>query len=227
MDQFLHFVRASVEQHTHVLLFATIFLEQIGLPVPAYPSLIVAGALSATGIAAGFPCQVLGMAVCASLAADMVWYWLGLRFGGTLTRRVCHLAMSPEACVTRSAAFYDRYGPRMLLIAKFLPGAGAMSTLLAGTNGTSLRRFMAYDAMGSLLWAGSALALGYSFHDSVSRAIALLKPFAYLVVGAVFLIALLFMAARWRSWRAGRATLERGPSRNVLVFLQAQPDDDA
>src|SRR5690606_6654238 len=101
--------------------------------VPAYPSLIVAGAAPAARVAAGFLCQVLGMAVCACLAADLVWYWMGRRFGGTLTRRVCHLAMSPEACVTRSAAFYDRYGPRMLLIAKFLPGAGAMSTLLAGT----------------------------------------------------------------------------------------------
>ncbi|NGM86743.1 DedA family protein [Parapusillimonas sp. SGNA-6] len=227
MDYFLDFVRTGFEQHTHVLLFATIFLEQIGLPVPAYPSLIVAGALSATGIAAGFPCQVLGMAVCACLAADMVWYWLGLRFGSTLTRRVCHLAMSPEACVTRSAAFYNRYGPRMLLIAKFLPGAGAMSTLLAGTNGTSLRRFMAYDAMGSLLWAGSALALGYTFHDTVSRVMKCLAPFTYIAVGAAVLIAFLLMAARWRSWHAARTATTRMPSRNVLVLWQAQPDDEA
>lgn len=215
MDYFLDFIRVNFEQHTHVLSFATVFLEQIGLPVPAYPSLIVAGALPSSNVAAGFLSQVLGMAVCACLAADMVWYWIGRRFGSTLTSSVCRLAMSPEACVTRSAAFYNRYGPRMLLIAKFLPGAGAMSTLLAGTNGTSLRRFMAYDAMGSLIWAGSALALGYAFHDTVSRAIERLAPFAYLVVGAVFLIAFLLIAARWCRWQATRAAIKPVPSTRV------------
>jgi len=224
MDHLLHLARETFEQHTELLLFATVFLEQIGVPVPAYPSLIVAGALPATMAAAGFLCQMLGMTVLTCLTADMVWYWMGRRFGSTLTRRICHLSMSPEVCVMRSTSFYQKYGLRALLIAKFLPGAGAMTTLLAGTNRTSLHKFIAYDAMGSTIWAASALALGYIFQDTVSKTIAFLTPFAYLGVVAIILIILAYIAARWQGWHGARAPIKLAPLSAISLLRQVGAD---
>ncbi|NYT85292.1 DedA family protein [Pollutimonas harenae] len=226
MDHLLHLAREIFEQHTELLLFATVFLEQIGLPVPAYPSLIVAGALPATMAGAGFLCQMLGMAVLACLTADMVWYWMGRRFGSALTRRICHLSMSPDECVMRSTSFNQKYGLSALLIAKFLPGAGAMTTLLAGTNRTSLRKFIAYDAIGSIIWAGSALALGYTFQDTVLKAIAFLAPFACLGVAAMIFIILVYIAARWQVRHGARTPIKLAPLSAISLLQQVRVDEE-
>lgn len=226
MDHLLHLVREAFEQHTELLLFATVFLEQIGLPVPAYPSLIVAGSLPATTAGAGFLCQMLGMAVLACLTADMAWYWMGRRFGSTLIRRICHLSISPEVYVMRSASFYQKYGLSVLLIAKFLPGAGAMTTLLAGAHRTSLRKFIVYDAMGSIIWAGSALALGYTFQDSVLKTIAFLVPFAYLGVAAVIFIVLAFIAARWQSRHGARSPIKLATLSAISIQRNLRAEDE-
>lgn len=227
MDHLLHLVQEAFEQHTELLLFATVFLEQIGLPVPAYPSLIVASALPGTMAGSGFLCQMLGMAVFACLTADMVWYWLGRQFGNRLTRRICHLYMSPEVCVTRSTSFYQKYGLSALLIAKFVPGAGAMTTLLAGTNRTSLRKFIAYDAMGSTIWAGSALALGNTFQETVSKTMALLTPFAYLGVAAVIFIVIAYTAARWQGQHGVRAPIKLAPINALSILRQVEVEEES
>ncbi|HWK69841.1 MAG TPA: DedA family protein [Burkholderiaceae bacterium] len=226
MDYLLHLVRVAFEEHTELLLFATVFLEQIGLPMPAYPSLIVAGSLPATLADAALLCEIFGMAVLACLSADLVWYWMGRRFGSTLTRRICHLSMSPEVCVMRSAGFYRKHGLNTLLIAKFLPGAGAMTTLLAGANRTSLRKFLAYDVMGSMIWAGSALALGYIFQDTVSQALALLTRFAYLGAIAMIFIVLAYIAARWQSRHRAAPLIKLAPLSTISMLRQTVADEE-
>ncbi|MCC2597774.1 DedA family protein [Pusillimonas sp. MFBS29] len=226
MDYLLHLVRVTFEQHTELLLSVTVFLEQVGLPMPAYPSLIVAGSLPATMAGAASLCGMLGMAVLACLLADLVWYWMGRRFGSILTRRICHLSMSPEVCVMRSASFYQKHGLNALLVAKFLPGAGIMTTLLAGMNRTSLRKFLVYDAMGSMIWAGSALVLGYIFQDTVSQALALLPPFAYLGVIAMILIVLTYLAARWQSRHRTTPLIKLAPLSTISILQQASADEE-
>lgn len=210
---------AFLDQHRQLLLFATVFLEQIGLPVPAYPSLVVAGAIPSTIEGAGSFGKMLGLAVLACLAADIGWYWAGRRFGHVMTRLICQLSMSPQQCVLRSASFYLRYGPRTLLLAKFLPGASAMTTLLAGTNGTRMRKFIAYDAVGSAIWAGSALALGYAFEDSVVTTIALLKPYVLYGLLTFGVFAVFFIVVLWRRRRSRAVIVTLAP----LMHISALP----
>lgn len=132
-------------------LTLNVFGEQLGLPVPAYPSLVVMGA-------AADEAELL-VALLATVAvtglADLLWYWAGRRHGAWLLR---HLPGHVPAA-TRL--------PSILLVAKFLPGAAALATLSAGANAMPLRRFLAYDLGGATLWIGSGLALGRLFEAQI------------------------------------------------------------
>ncbi|KTT40508.1 hypothetical protein RSA46_03010 [Pseudomonas oryzihabitans] len=132
-------------------LTLNVFGEQLGLPVPAYPSLVVMGA-------AADEAELL-LALLASVAvtglADLLWYWAGRRHGTWLLR---HLPGHVPAA-TRL--------PNLLLVAKFVPGAAALATLSAGASAMPLRRFLAYDLGGATLWIGSGLALGRLFEAHI------------------------------------------------------------
>lgn len=113
------------ESHGLLLVFVNVLLEQIGLPVPAYPTLIVTGALAMQSkplLGAG----VL-VAMFACLIADGLWYWAGKRYGGVLLKSICKISLSQDTCIRQGLNVYDRVGPRAMLLSKFLPGAGAWS----------------------------------------------------------------------------------------------------
>jgi uncharacterized membrane protein YdjX (TVP38/TMEM64 family) len=71
--------------------------------------------------------------------------------------------------VRRTEGIFAKQGARSLLVAKFLPGLGLVTLPLAGIFHMRLRRFLLYDALGSLLWAGAFLGLGYAFSDQIER----------------------------------------------------------
>lgn len=145
----------------YVVLFLWVLAEQLGLPLPSFPVLLAAGALSAAG-RMNLP-AALGVAVTGALAGDILWYRLGLRHGTKLLGRLCRLSLEPDSCVRRSENFFERHGVRSLLVAKFIPGLNTVAAPIAGTIRTSWRRFLLFDALGILLWAGSFETLGLIF----------------------------------------------------------------
>ncbi|MBO1114051.1 DedA family protein [Bordetella petrii] len=216
-----------VDEYGHVLLMATVFFEQMGLPLPAYPSLLLAGAIPASMTGMGALCATLGMVVAACLAADTAWYWAGRRYGSALTRGVCRFSISPSACVVTSNNAFRRFGPRSLLVAKFLPGAGAITTLLAGASGTRLRIFLLYDLGGSALWAGSALVLGFVFQETVMVVFKAVRP--YIVTGLIGFILLTCAAIAVLVYRRRqeRVSLELKPIMHAsrLISLRSAPGE--
>src|SRR5262249_51782350 len=136
MDTLLH----VIEIYGLWVVFVSVLLDQGGLPVPAYPSIIVT-----TAVAVNQPMPlVLGVATLGALLADLVWYAAGKRFGGRLLRLMCRVSLSPDSCVGLTRRIYARWGPPSLVIAKFIPGFAAVATTLAGETGTGLRRFLFY-----------------------------------------------------------------------------------
>jgi membrane protein DedA with SNARE-associated domain/rhodanese-related sulfurtransferase len=156
-----------IEDYGLWLVFANVLALQLGLPVPAYPTLIVVGAVTARsgdGISA-----VLAVAVAASLIADLVWYFAGVRFGRRVLRLMCRLSLSPDSCVRQSESIFERWGPVSLLVAKFVPGFAAVATSMAGVMRTPLVSFALFDAIGALLWSGVAVLLGWVFRGAVNE----------------------------------------------------------
>jgi membrane protein DedA with SNARE-associated domain len=188
---------ALVASYGLALVFVNVLAEQLGLPVPAMPTLVVAGALARDGrISAGW---TLGAAVAASLIADGVWYELGRRQGHRILRTLCRISLSPDTCVRQTERHFEKWGLPSLLVAKFVPGFSTVAPPLAGAIGARPGPFLFFDSGGAVLWAGSALALGAVFHRAIDRALEMLASIGSQAV--VLLAAGLagFVAVKW--WR--------------------------
>lgn len=180
------------------LLFANVFVEQMGLPIPSYPALLVAGSLASLGHA-GYLVAVLFLAWGACELADTLWYLAGRRYGHWLMGTLCRISLEPDTCIRKNRNLYLRFGPRVLVVAKFVPGLGALSTLMAGATGTPYRKFLLYDAIGSLLWIVSGLALGLIFHKAVLHVLYWLE--GYVAQGALVVVAAFLLFLAWKWWR--------------------------
>src|SRR5438034_2203964 len=177
------------------LIFLNVFLEQIGAPVPAAPTLIVAGALSREGRMSST--HVLIAAVLASLVADWVWFLLGRHYGYRILRLLCRISLSPDSCVRDTEAKFERWGLKSLLIAKFIPGFSTVAPPLAGAAKRSTFAFLLYDGIGAILWAGSAVAAGRAFHRAIDRVILALENLGGWALVILALAVALFIMAKW------------------------------
>src|SRR6266478_716301 len=104
-----------------------------------------------------------------AVTADSIWYQLGRRKGIRILQLLCKISIEPDSCVRRTEGIFSRQGARSLLLAKFVPGLGTVAAPLAGIFHMRLRRFLLFDAAGSLLWAASFLGLGYVFSGEIER----------------------------------------------------------
>lgn len=154
-------------QHGYVLLLGWVFVEQVGVPVPAMPLLLAAGALAGTGHLNFF--ASLFWAGLGAVAADTIWFQLGRHKGIKILQLLCRISLEPDSCVRRTENIFSKQGARSLLVAKFLPGLGIVTPPLAGIFHMKLRRFLLFDALGSLFWAGAYVGLGYVFSGQIER----------------------------------------------------------
>lgn len=151
----------------YLLLFGWVLVEQLGLPLPAVPVLLAAGALSAEG-QIGLP-LALGFGLLACLISDSTWFFVGRRYGHHVLNLLCRLSMEPTLCVNRTRLRLGRRRQVTLLFGKFVPGVATLSAPLAGQSGMPFVEFLALDALGSLLWVGSFLAAGRIFANALKR----------------------------------------------------------
>src|SRR5437763_5938205 len=140
-------------------VFVNVLALQAGLPLPAYPTLIVAGAYAAMG---GSPLwQLVGVGVLASILADTGWYTAGRRFGMRILSTLCRVSLSQDSCVRQTESIFQRFGPASLLFAKFVPGFASVATALAGAIRLNYFKFVAFDAVGPGVWVGAGVGLAY------------------------------------------------------------------
>jgi membrane protein DedA with SNARE-associated domain len=163
----MHRTLEFLVHHGYTVLLAWVFAEQVGLPVPTLPLFLAAGALAGTGHLNFF--AALFYAVLGAVAADSIWYRLGRVKGIKILQLLCRISLEPDSCVRRTEGIFSKHGARSLLVAKFLPGLGIVTPPLAGIFHMRARRFLLFDAGGSLLWAGTFLGVGYVFSGQIER----------------------------------------------------------
>lgn len=154
-------------RHGYVVLLAWVFGEQIGLPVPSIPLLLAAGALAGTSHLNFFAC--LFVVVFAAMCADFIWYQLGRAKGIKILQLLCKISLEPDSCVRRTQGVFSKQGARSLLFCKFLPGLNTVAPPLAGIFHMRTRRFLLFDFMGTTLWGGSVLGIGFVFSGQIER----------------------------------------------------------
>jgi membrane protein DedA with SNARE-associated domain len=171
-------------QHGLVLVFGNVLLTQAGVPVPAVPILIVAGAFVAQGqitLAA-----LLLVSVAASLIGDTLWYIAGRHYGYRILRTLCRVSLEPDSCVKQTENIFERWGAPSLMVAKYIPGFATIAPPLAGTMRVGFVAFLGYSTIAALLWSGLPIALGAIFQAEVERALEWLEGMG---TGAVMVLA--------------------------------------
>lgn len=163
MDEVIRFL----VRHGYAVLFVWVAAEQIGLPLPAIPLLFAAGALAGAGKLN--PGLAVGMAVLASLVSDLGWYEIGRRKGAKVLNLLCRMSLEPDSCVRRTENMFVRHGAPSLLVAKFVPGLSTAAPPLAGIFRMRLWRFVLFDGLGAVIWAGAFVGLGFLFSDRLER----------------------------------------------------------
>ena len=154
-------------RHGYAVVFAWMLLEQLGLPVPAIPVLLAAGALAGLGRLNLW--LVLAASIAASLLSDTLWFEIGRRRGVRVLDFLCSVSLEPDSCVRRTEQMFGRYGVRSLVVSKFVPGLGTAAPPLAGIFGMRLPRFLLFDSLGALLYVGFFTGLGRLFSAQLER----------------------------------------------------------
>ncbi|MBV8904102.1 MAG: VTT domain-containing protein [Acidobacteriia bacterium] len=182
-------------QLTYGGLLLAVFGNQICLPVPSIVFLMAAGALSAHGQMRASISVFLGIVGC--LVADGIWFWFGRQWGSKALRLLCRLSTDPKRCSKQAHEKFARHGLRLLCIAKFFPGLDGVLPPLVGAEGTSIPAFLIFDTVGSFLWCGFYVLLGYVLSEQVELGIHWAERF-----GTWLAIAIGGPIAAYAGWRA-------------------------
>jgi membrane protein DedA with SNARE-associated domain/rhodanese-related sulfurtransferase len=188
-----------ITQHGFALIFANVLIQQIGLPIPALPTLLVAGALVADGKLSGW--AVFAAAFIACGISDAFWYTAGRLFGRRVLKLLCHISLSPDSCVRQAEYRFDRWARLSLLLAKFVPGGSMIAPPLAGTMRVSLWTFALLDGLGAAIWVGVAIGLGVLLHHEIDRLIGRLQELGTIAIGVIGMLLAGYIAIKWQQRR--------------------------
>ena len=186
---------ALLTQYGLLLVFVNVFLVQAGAPVPAVPTLLVAGAL-AVGGGPSLP-MIVGVAVIGSLLGDLIWYVAGRIYGLRVLQLLCRISISPDSCVRQTESRFMRWGAPSLVIAKFVPGFATVAPPLAGAMRVTLGPFLGYSAISAALWSGVAAGAGTLFYRQIDWALAKLSEMGVYALILLAIALALFIAEKW------------------------------
>jgi membrane-associated protein len=185
---------------TYALVGGLAFLETgafVGLLAPGETAVVLGGVVAAQGEVE--LALILVLVWLAAAAGDLVSFALGRRLGRPfLVARGPRLGVTP-ARLARVERFFDRHGPKAILIGRFVGIVRAVAPFLAGASGLRLRAFLPWSLLGTAAWAATFTLVGFAFHRSFGAAadVATRGALALAVVAALVL-----------AWRAHRKRLQ-------------------
>jgi len=191
-------------------LFLAALIDATGFPFPGRVLLVTAGAAMATDWS-----QVALLTAAGALGAvvgDHLWYAAG-RLGAAdrLTALYCKLSLASGRCEARTRSRFDRFGALAIVIGRFVAGVRLFATPMAGGGAISYPRFLLFELIGGIVWAGCFVALGYAL-GAPARALlerhgwgVALAAFAVLTLAGPAAIVLARLARRRRHGPAGAA----------------------
>lgn len=183
LDAHLDSLVAQFGPWLYVILFLIIFCETGLVVTPFLPGdslLFAVGALAARP--EGLNVWIILVALCvAAILGDSANYWIGYFTENKLEQRFPRL-VKPEY-IRRTHEFYERYGGKTIIIARFVPIVRTFAPFVAGVGKMTYSRFMLFNVTGALLWVGLLVPAGYFFGNlPVVR-----KNFSLVVLVIIFL----------------------------------------
>jgi membrane protein DedA with SNARE-associated domain/rhodanese-related sulfurtransferase len=215
---------SGISQHGYAILFAAVFLEAIGIPIPAALALLIAGAASGRGLL--IPWLAAPGALSVMLLADILMFTLGRHTGWWLLGMLCRVSLNPESCILNSADSFYRRGRIVLLFAKFVPGINTMAPPLAGSMNMRFVQFLKLDFVGAFLYIGTYFSVGFLFSGALDRITAGYHAAAHVVSWILIALVAGYAGAQAWGWNKSRA-LRSVPSVTPAEAARALSADTA
>jgi membrane protein DedA with SNARE-associated domain/rhodanese-related sulfurtransferase len=184
-----------VSQYGLAVVFGNVLAEQIGIPVPAIPTLMVAGAFAASGKLSTV--AVFAVALIACVIADVAWYLAGRVYGNRVMRLLCGISLTPDSCVSQTQERFQRWGINSLLIAKFIPGIALLAPPLAGATRIGWGPFLVYNTAGGALWVAAGVGGGMLLGSQIERLLAQLEGYGTAAVVVICALVAGYVAFKW------------------------------
>jgi len=193
-------VLALIHHYGAGALFVSLTLETVGLPLPGESALILASTLAGAGkisiwavVIAAWGGAVLG---------DNIAYFIGRRYGrAVVTRYGARVGISDSRYAKVEAAF-ARFGPLMVIAARFVVLLRQMNGLVAGTAGMHWLAFALSNVVGAALWVGVWATLAYQFGHA-AHVLPFIGRHIGLVASALVLLIFLGLLVGYRLMRGG------------------------
>jgi membrane protein DedA with SNARE-associated domain/rhodanese-related sulfurtransferase len=186
---------SALSQNGLTIVVLNVLLNQIGLPVPAVPTLIVAGALAANGQLPIAPLFLLCVTAC--LIPDCGWYLIGQRFGIRVLKTLCRISLEPDFCVSQTQSRFERWGVNSLVIAKFVPGLSTIAPPMAGAMRIGWLRFIALSTLSAMAWVGASMAAGMLFGTQIERLLLDLDRIGSAAIAGAAVLLAAYLTFKW------------------------------
>jgi len=178
-----------------LVITANVLANQMGLPVPVLPTLIVGGALAAQGTISAT--QVFAGAVLACVLADSAWFLAGRIYGNGVMKLLCRISLTPDSCVSETQSRFERWGSGALIVAKFVPGLSLIAPPLAGATRMAWLRFLVYSTLGAAAWVGVALLGGMLFRRQIEELLPRVADFGLVALSVFGVLLVVYVAWKW------------------------------
>jgi membrane-associated protein len=193
---------------TYVILFIIIFAETGLVVTPFLPGdslIFIIGAFSGLGLLNFFVSYVVLLA--AAIIGDSVNYWIGNKIGPRVFSKENSRVFNKEY-LERTREFYDKYGAKTIILARFVPIVRTFAPFVAGIGKMNYSTFFKYNVVGAFIWVTSLMVLGY-FLGNNSLVKENLETAIFLIIGISLLpMVFEFVKHRMEKRKARRQTTD-------------------
>ena len=203
IDKHLAEIIADYGAWTYGVLFLIIFAETGFVVTPFLPGdslLFAAGTFCArpeTGLNVHLMALLLAIA---AVIGDTVNYWIGAKMGPAVFKREDSRFLRRKH-LERAHAFFEKYGGRAIILARFVPIVRTFVPFVAGVGAMTYSRFIAYNVIGGVVWIYSFTYLGYAFGNIP----VVQRNFKLVILAIIFLSVLPMVIEAWRAWQESKA----------------------
>ena len=178
---------AMVQAGGYLGIAIIVFAESgvlLGIFFPGDSLLFAAGLLSAGGFFSFIPLALI--VVASAILGDSVGYWFGAKVGDAFFKRPDSRFFKQEY-VTRTQKFFEKYGGRAVVLARFVPVVRTIAPILAGVGTMKYPRFLSYNAIGGFAWGAGMVSLGYFLGSIIPNSDKYVLPLSLVIIVISFL----------------------------------------
>jgi membrane-associated protein len=203
IDRHLAEIISSYGLWTYGILFAIIFVETGLVVMPFLPGdslLFAAGAFAAkpeTGLNVHL---IAGLLFVAAVVGDTVNYWIGAKLGPAVFKRDDSIWLRKKH-LSRAHEFFERYGGRAIILARFVPIVRTFVPFVAGIGQMTYTRFLAYNVIGGFVWIYFFTYAGWMFGNQPF----VQKNFKLVILAIIILSVVPIVVEFANEWRRSRA----------------------